>query len=75
MGLQDVEYFRRRLEQELAEADRSERQEVRHVHSVLAAMYRDRIEKLDGGARGTSGPDAVSLRLEVGAIQAIMQSD
>jgi hypothetical protein len=74
MGLHDVEYFRRRLEQELAEADRSDRQEVRRVHAMLAEMYRDRIEKLEGAGTGASAPDAESRRLEVGAIQAIMQS-
>jgi hypothetical protein len=39
----DLNYYERRLAEELREADRTDSSEVRAVHSKLAEMYRQRI--------------------------------
>jgi hypothetical protein len=62
----DLEYFERRLAQELAEAKRSDRRDVRQVHTRMAELYRARIGQLRGGSV------VPTHQLEVGAIQAIM---
>ena len=63
----DLEYFTHRLEQELAEAKRSTRSDVRQVHTRMAELYQARIDQL------RSGGESPVRKLEVGAIQAIMQ--
>jgi hypothetical protein len=67
MKTDDLEYFRRRLAEELAEAERTARPDVRHVHQKLAELYRGRIAELSGGSRQSTP------RLEVGAIQAVIE--
>ena len=63
----DLEYFTRRLEQELAEAKRSTRGDVRQVHTKMAELYRARIDQLRSGA------EFPVRKLEVEAVQAVMQ--
>lgn len=65
----DKEYFERRIREELAEAERCDRREVEQIHLKLAELYQARIEKLENGLA------APTHRLEVGAIQAILQHE
>lgn len=66
MKQDDLTYYERRLNQEVAEAERSDRTEVRQVHLKLADLYRERIRQLATGA------GASTHRFETRAVQAIM---
>ena len=43
----DLDYYRRRLAEEDAREARCEIPEIRLVHSQLAVMYRERLERLE----------------------------
>ncbi|MFC4294499.1 hypothetical protein ACFO0A_05435 [Novosphingobium tardum] len=69
MGLEDTEYFKRRLEEELAEAARADRLDVQRVHEKMADLYRARIRQAGNGAEDST------LKLEVHAVRAIIDRD
>jgi hypothetical protein len=47
----DVDYFERRIAEELAKADEASSPEVRHVHEMLVKLYRIRLQASAGGRR------------------------
>lgn len=50
MSALDVEYYRRRLEEELEMVGRAENEAIRAIHQELASLYEKMIKALEGPA-------------------------